>query len=184
MTSGSRHLTEYLNAPSHIQDAFDRRIRQQIEADLASERYIAAQESDDPIPPQPPERSIPSRTTRWDASWTKRAKSHRVPGPGAPEPYSRDTDPLLDLDLREVWEQLTGEDLRHDRSRCPHPDHEDMVPACRVYADGFRCFACGRHGSIIDLGSALFGIEPRAKGFFDIRRQLIASLGMPEEGAA
>ena len=181
--NGSRKLTEYLNAPSHVQDAFDRRIRKQIEADLASERYIAAQESDDPIPPAPPERPAPSRTIRWDASWSKRAKSTRDPHLSG-QPYNRDTDPLLALDLREVWEQLTGEDLRFNRSRCPHPKHEDRIPACKVYADGFRCWACEASGSIVDLGAVLFGIEPRGAGFFRVREELFRALGMDEERAA
>lgn len=35
--------------------------------------------------------------------------------------------------------------------RCPDPSHEDVHPSCKVYHDGFVCFACGRRGSAIDL---------------------------------
>lgn len=175
-------LAEYLAAPAHVQAQFDRRIREQIEADLDAERYIAAQESDDPVAPEPPSRSIPTRTVRWDERWSERAKSTRKPD--GVIPYDRDADPLLDVDLREVWDVLTGEDVIRDRSRCPMPDHPDVEPACRVYADGFRCFACGSAGSIIDLGAAIYAIEPRGKGFHDIRRQLMADLGLEERRAA
>lgn len=39
------------------------------------------------------------------------------------------------------------------RGRCPLPGHEDRNPsfAIRDATNSFRCYACGRHGSVIDL---------------------------------
>jgi DNA primase len=43
--------------------------------------------------------------------------------------------------------------LANGRGRCPLPGHEDRNPsfALRLTTNSFRCFACGRHGSVIDL---------------------------------
>lgn len=170
----SRHLTEYLNAPSHVQDAFDKQLTRTILESLASERWLAEQIDGDPL--ARPSTADPI-ALRWDASWSKRAK-RPAPKPGEPEPYSRETDPLLDLDLREVWEGLTGEMVRGEVSRCPSPDHDDRFPSCTVKAEFWRCHACDIGGSAIDLGALLYGIEPRGRGFFDVRRRLLAGLGM------
>lgn len=175
--SGARKFTEYLNAPEHVQDQFDRRVREVIKRQQESDEWLYSEMGDEMrhVPAEPLD-------VKWDKRWSKRAKSTRTPG--TDEPYDRTTDPLLDVDLREVWEDLTGESIRFDRTRCPHPEHPDRNPACKVFADGFRCFACSAYGSIIDLGGLLYGIEPRGKGFHDIRRQLLSDLGMDEARAA
>lgn len=174
--NGTRHLTEYLNAPSHVQDAFDKQLTRTIRESLESERWLAEQIDGDPLARPSTADSIP---LRWDASWSKRAK-RPAPKPGEPEPYSRETDPLLDLDLREVWEGLTGETVRGEVSRCPLPDHTDRFPSCTVKAEFWRCHACDKGGSAVDLGAALFGIQPRGRGFWDVRRRLLEALGMEE----
>lgn len=173
---GHRKLMEFLNAPEHVQRQFDKRLGEAIRQSLDSERAIADLTADDPLATPTPADPIP---LRWDASWSKRA-TRPAPKPGEPEPYSRDADPLLDLDLREVWADLTGLEVRGDVSRCPLPDHDDRFPSCTVKAEFWRCHSCDKGGSIIDLGAVLYGIEPRGRGFFDIRRQLLACLGMDE----
>jgi hypothetical protein len=37
--------------------------------------------------------------------------------------------------------------------RCPDPEHMDSNPSCHITPDkrGWRCFACGAHGGILDL---------------------------------
>ena len=76
---------------------------------------------------------------------------------------------------------LTGADVpdRGATVRCPLPDHEDRTPSCHVYADagaGWFCFGCGRGGSLIDLGAALWGIDPRGRGYHELRRRLAGEL--------
>ena len=178
--NGSRHLTEYLNAPEHVQRQFDKRLDDEIRKSLEAERAIADLTWDDPYATPTPADPIP---LRWDASWSKRAK-RPAPKPGEPEPYSRDTDPLLDLDLREVWDALTGTEVRGEMASCPLPDHHDRFPSCTVKAEFWRCHSCDKGGSIIDLGAAVYGMEPRGRSFFDIRRRLLGELGMEGERAA
>jgi len=117
---------------------------------------------------------------KWNAAWDRYAERVRNPSPpGSPAPYDRSSDPLLALDLRETWESLTGEaPNRAGRVRCPNPDHDDRWPDCSPRERDWRCFVCGANGSIIDLGALLYGIQPRGRGFFEIRNRLLAELGM------
>lgn len=118
----------------------------------------------------------------WDEHWDRRVEAARR-HPGRTVGYRRETDPLFDLDLREVWEQLTGEPVRGTIARCPHPDHEDCWPSCAVRARLWFCNGCSASGSIIDLGALVYDLEPRGAGFHRIREQLLAALGIVEEAA-
>jgi len=181
-------LRSYLAAPPRVRELFDRNLREAIDRDQALDRSIDL--TDDLIAVavaherrqvaavlglDPPASKIP---VRWSPSWEKRAKVVRTLGPDA-QTYDRATDPLRDLDLREVWPLLTGEEAnRAGRVRCPHPDHEDRWPDCHLYPTRWRCYGCNRRGDIIDLGGLLYGLEPRGSDFFRIRRQLLDALGM------
>lgn len=123
----------------------------------------------------------PVRGINWTDRWQRRANWMRENAKrpeGAREPYNRDTDPLLDVDLAEVWEQLTDEPIRGTLARCPSPDHEDRERSCAVRSRLFFCNGCAANGSIIDLGALLYGEQPRGAGFFRIRERLLAELGM------
>jgi len=88
-------------------------------------------------------------------------------------------DPLKQIPPAVYVEALTGEVVpRNGKIRCPLPDHEDRTPSFQVYSSHWKCFGCGRHGSIIDFGAALYGLEPRGSGYFEIRRRLIDDLGL------
>lgn len=178
MNDGNRKLREYLAAPEHVQDQFDRRVREAIERQREQDEWLAEELGDElgHVPAEPLD-------VKWDASWSKRATRPR-PKPGDPEPYDRATDPLLQLDVRSVWSDLTGLDLRGEASRCPLPDHDDRFPSCGVKERFWRCNRCDKGGSLIDLGAAIYGIEPRGRGFHDIRQRLLADLGMDEARAA
>jgi RepB DNA-primase from phage plasmid len=69
--------------------------------------------------------------------------------------------------------------------RCPLPDHEDRTPSCKLYADHWHCYGCGRHGSIYDLASLLEG-GPWGRGlndrdrFLELKARVHARLGLPE----
>ena len=81
----------------------------------------------------------------WTPAWDRYAERVRnPPPPGAPAPYSRETDPLFSLDLLDCWERLTGESINaNGRVRCPNPDHDDRWPDCSPREHDWRCFACG-----------------------------------------
>lgn len=61
-----------------------------------------------------------------------------------------------EIDARDVAERLGLEGRRSGSNiaiRCPV--HDDRSPSCYVYANGYKCFACGASGSVIDLVMAV-----------------------------
>jgi hypothetical protein len=40
------------------------------------------------------------------------------------------------------------------------PFHADRNPSLMIYRDGYKCFACGEHGSVIDLVCEVEGLKP------------------------
>jgi len=111
---------------------------------------------DPPTPPRPPRR-------------------HPAPLTGT------DDDVLLTISPTEYVVALTGHELGGDsKIRCPfHGDGQERTPSLHVWSDpedGWFCFGCERGGTIIDFGSELYGIDPRGRGYHDIRRRLAADL--------
>lgn len=102
----------------------------------------------------------------------------------APRPPRREFevgDVLAEVAPPTYFHLLTGAEVsdRGGMVRCPLPGHEDRTPSCHVYADapaGWYCFGCGRGGSLIDLGAELWGIDPRGRGYHDLRRRLAGEL--------
>jgi len=45
--------------------------------------------------------------------------------------------------------------LRGDKVPCPF--HQDRTPSCHIYADGFKCYACGESGDAIKFLMAVVG---------------------------
>jgi hypothetical protein len=79
-------------------------------------------------------------------------------------------DPLKNIEPRVYVEVLTGEAVPSNGwMRCPLSDHEDTTASFQVLHSHWRCFGCGRGGGIIDLASALHGIEPRGRGYWRLR---------------
>lgn len=70
----------------------------------------------------------------------------------AQEFHRYDTRKLNEIDIKLVLEHLGVE---HDRSgklyRCPSPDHDDRHPSMSVKNNRWKCFACGKHGNVINL---------------------------------
>lgn len=178
-------LRAYLSAPPRVSELFDRQLRERIDRDLARDRAFEQEFADDALVQgiagerrqlaavlglDPPVSTV---DVRWSASWDRRATAVRRLGPDA-QTYDRLNDPLRAIDLREVWLELTGEEI----GRCPHPDHDDQTPSCSVSSEKWYCHACGARGDIIDLGSHRYGIEPRGADFHRIRERLLAELGM------
>lgn len=87
-------------------------------------------------------------------------------------------DPLLEIAPAVYVEALTGRTPnREGKIQCPF--HTDRTPSLHAYPTaerGWTCFGCGRGGTIIDFGAALFGVEPRGAGYHEIRRRLAAEL--------
>ena len=80
------------------------------------------------------------------------------------------TDPLKQVAPAVYVEALTGEPVpANGWLHCPLPDHEDRTPSFQVLPSHWRCFGCNRGGSVIDLAAALTGIEPRGRGFIELR---------------
>ena len=47
--------------------------------------------------------------------------------------------------------------------RCPFPDHPDRNPSFAVYRDGYKCFSCGRTGTLFDWLGFKHGLNPARK---------------------
>ena len=91
-------------------------------------------------------------------------------------------DPLKQIPPAVYVEALTGEPVpASGRMRCPLPDHDDRTPSFQVLSSHWRCFGCNRGGSVIDFAAAWYGLEPRGSGYREIRRRLLAELGLGAE---
>jgi len=58
------------------------------------------------------------------------------------------------------------------------PDHPDEDPSTKRYGTRWYCFSCGADGTIIDAGAAVYDLEPSGAGYYEIRRRLLADLGL------
>jgi hypothetical protein len=88
-------------------------------------------------------------------------------------------DPLKQIPASQYLPALTGEVVSSTgRTRCPSPHHPDEHPSAKCYGTRWVCFSCGAGGSIIDAASAIYAIEPTGSGYREIRRRLLADLGV------
>ena len=70
-------------------------------------------------------------------------------------------------DFTAIRERVTAEDVAHhyglqfDRSgkKALCPFHNDKHPSLSFYRGGFKCFACGKSGSSLDLTMQLLGLD-------------------------
>lgn len=90
-----------------------------------------------------------------------------------PAPRTID-DPLLAIAPPIYVAALTGRDVGRD-GKCSCPFHDDRTPSLHAYPtaeQGWTCFGCGLGGTIVDLGAALYSIDPRGAGYHAIRERL------------
>ena len=89
-------------------------------------------------------------------------------------------DVLLALPATEYVPILLGRELNRDgKITCPwHAGGEERTPSLHAYPGdrGWFCWPCDRGGTIIDFGALLYGIDPRGRGYHDVRRRLAADL--------
>jgi hypothetical protein len=87
-------------------------------------------------------------------------------------------DVIFDLASATYIPMLLGVELRRDgKIGCPF--HDDSTPSLQTYTDparGWVCFGCGMGGTAIDFGAHLYGITPRGRGYWEIRRRLAGQL--------
>jgi hypothetical protein len=105
---------------------------------------------------------------------TRQRRATAPSAPAAAVALDRD-DPLHQVPAPVYVEDLTGQTLGRDRKiACPF--HDDRTPSLHVYDDHWHCFGCDLGGTIIDFGAALYGIEPRGRGYYPLRRRIAAAL--------
>jgi hypothetical protein len=86
-------------------------------------------------------------------------------------------DPLKQIEPRVYVEALTGEAVpANGWISCPLPDHDDHTPSFQVLDSHWRCFGCNRGGGIIDLAAALYVMEPRGQGYWQLRDRILQQL--------
>lgn len=105
----------------------------------------------------------------------------RVPRSRSASVQKLHDDVLMEISPSVYLPILTGQEIGRDgKVRCPfHADGQERTPSLHVWDDpvgGWFCFACQRGGTIIDLAAELYGIEPRGRGFHDIRERLAKDL--------
>ena len=52
------------------------------------------------------------------------------------------------------------------------PFHPDDTPSLHVYEHDWYCYGCSAGGSIVDFAARLWGIEPRGRGYLQLRDRL------------
>lgn len=88
--------------------------------------------------------------------------------------YERDGDPLLMIPAAIYVEQLSGREVRSHFALCPFHDERSPSLHCGGRQPGlWRCFGCGRAGSIFDFASLLWGVPTRGRPFFELRLELL-----------
>lgn len=71
---------------------------------------------------------------------------------------ARGADPYKAIHPFEYVSTLTGRAVSSAGFvSCPHRDHEDRHPSCKVSEEGFYCHSCGAGGAIYDCASAVLG---------------------------
>ena len=60
------------------------------------------------------------------------------------------------INTREAAEHYGIEVNRYGKALCPF--HNDRHPSMVVYDDHYHCFACGKHGDVIDLVANIYGL--------------------------
>lgn len=87
------------------------------------------------------------------------------------------SDTLLMLPATTYVPLLTGREL-NAAGKCICPFHHETEPSLQAYpaSRGWACFGCQRGGTIVDLGAHLWGISPRGRGYWDLRRRLTDEL--------
>jgi hypothetical protein len=86
-------------------------------------------------------------------------------------------DPFWNIEATRYIEALTGQEAsRGGFFRCPfHGDGNERTPslhATDLLPARWYCFACHQGGTIYDFAALLWGIEPRADGFAELRERL------------
>lgn len=82
-------------------------------------------------------------------------------------------DPLLNVEARLYVEALTGRSVS-PRGAAQCPFHRDLSALLVVSGKHWRCACCGRGGTIIDFGAALYSLDRHS--FHEIRERLEADL--------
>jgi CHC2-type zinc finger protein/DNA primase RepB-like protein len=95
--------------------------------------------------------------------------------PRAPRALVDAGDVLLSIPATDYVPALTGQEVGRD-GKIVCPFHDDSSPSLHVHDDGWYCYGCERGGSIVDFGAHLYGIEPRGRGYHDVRRALSGEL--------
>lgn len=94
-----------------------------------------------------------------------------------------DVQKIREIPITTVATDLGFQISASGRGRCRLPDHEDRNPsfAIKNAANSFRCFACGRGGSVIDLVAQMLNLDFAEACRWLSERYLSGAARMPQE---
>lgn len=104
----------------------------------------------------------------YGCGWPPEELAGRMPDPPGPaivrrrssarEREIRGPDPYKSIPAEDYFWRLAGIEVPHDGVvSCPSPDHPDLKPSCHVGDYRWRCWSCGREGTLYDLESVIKG---------------------------
>lgn len=165
--AAERRREEIAAAPEHALAAFFLALAKEQEAERNEDLYLAALDSDDPVPPVIPATVLPKRPIRWeDFRSTNLAASARQRGAATVPTLDAFIDLLRSISPIDYWQAITGEEPipagRNARGTCPNPDHPDRHPSATVYGEmnaGWFCHVCEAGGDAINLASYVTGLD-------------------------
>lgn len=83
------------------------------------------------------------------------------------------SDPFYGVAATSYIHRLTGQEPTRGFFRCPfHGDGHERTPSLKAHDTLWFCHACQRGGTIYDFAGLLWNLEPRGRGFNEIREQL------------
>jgi DNA primase len=69
------------------------------------------------------------------------------------------------------------------KARCVSPDHHDDNLSMHLYDDHAHCFACGFHGDVTDVWTAMRGLDRPLEAALDLVREFGIALPQANPGA-
>lgn len=113
----------------------------------------------------------------WGKRWRDRAYRDRLieqRGRRVDDTFEAEMARLEGIEAVDYVFRLTGDEPnRAGYLHCPLPDHDERTPSFHCKETRWRCYGCGRWGSIYELAGLLWGLERRGADFRRLHERLV-----------